>query len=662
MDPADMDFEDTEPLPETQEHQEPTPSPPDPERDALLWGYLQRYPGKERHDLRRDCPVVTIGRHIKNTICLPHIEISSAHATIRWSGVQNGVSVVTMEDHSSNGSYVEGTGFKRAFRTLRNKDEISFINSQPPPPGDTTMDDFRFIYYDLASPVRGVLERYQLGEVAGRGTFSTVYKAYDRKEGTLYAVKAIHADKSLKMKWSRDNDTVTQQQVLVQREIDVMTQLTHPNVSRLLDYFWNADGSIDLVLEYMLGGDLHDFIVQHDGLSERMTKHLMQQLCHALAFIHSKNIAHRDLKPENVLLTTDRPPILKIADFGLAKMIDYEARLYSICGTAEYLAPEVALHMIHGTGYGKELDAFAVGGIFYGCITLLRPLFSNMPEGPYLLKHVKLPDRKVDYRSIAQHVISVDEEGYPVYLSTQGRGFLRGLMEYDPVKRLTMVQALAHPWFAFNQADTYAPPPEPLEDWEDAASPPEDVVMYVAAADPATDDATTTTPNASQHNAGVTARTPRVSPSMPATSMEDDDEVAPGLTSLKNKGRMLERQCVALARARSQQQLFEPPPELLRSALKLLASASAPELGLGLEGEGTTAACVARENNNNANKRKYEPEEHDGDMSRTMSPEPETDPPMEPALKKGKSVHGHVVDPDAMDVSPRKRGGRGRGR
>ncbi|KAJ7760936.1 kinase-like domain-containing protein [Mycena metata] len=646
MDPADMDFEDTE-QPKTQEHQEPTPSPPDPQRDALLWGYLQRYPGNrlvpwERFDLRRDCPEVTIGRNPKNTICLSHIEMSEyrdsgRHATIRWLGVQNGVSVVTMEDHSSNGSYIEGSVFKRASRTLRNKEEISFISSQPPPPGDTAMADLRFIYYDLASPVRGVLERYHLGEVAGRGTFSTVYKAYDRKEGTLYAVKAIHADKSLKMKWSRDNDTITQQQHTIQREVDVMTQLTHPNISRLLDYFWNADGSIDLVLEYMLGGDLHDFIIQHNGLT----------------FIHSKNIAHRDLKPENVLLTTDRPPILKIADFGLAKMVDYEARLYTICGTAEYLAPEMGLHMIHSTGYGKELDAFAVGGIYYGCVTVLKPLYSNAPPGPYLLEHVRLPDRKVDYRSIEQHVISVDKEGYPVYLSTQGRQFLRGLMEFDPAKRLTMVQALAHPWLAFNQADTYAPPPEPLEEWKNDTSPPEDVVM---SADPATDDATTT-PNASQQNAALATPPLRVSPSMPAASMEDDDEVAPGLTSLKNKGRMLERQCDALARARSQQQLFEPPPELLRSTLKLMSSPSAPQLG-----EGATATCVARENNNNANKRKFELEEHDdADMRRTMSPEPEADPPIEPLLKKGKSVHGHVVDPDAMDVSPRKRGGRGRG-
>ncbi|KAJ7162181.1 kinase-like domain-containing protein [Mycena filopes] len=644
MDADDMDSETYNSLPETQERIEPTPSPPDPVRDAALWGYLQRYPGDafvpwERYDLRRDCPVVTFGRHPKNTISLSHDLTCSLHATLRWVGVQNGVSVVTFEDHSGNGSYVEGTKLLKSSRTLRNKEEISFGSPQAPPPGNTSIKDFRFIYHDLASPPRGVLERYELGEIAGRGTFATVYKAYDKKDGKIFAVKAIHRHKSLKLQTNTEGETVNPQHLLVRREIDAMTKLRHPNISCLVDHFWNADGSIDLVVDWMAGGDLHGFIQQHNGLSERMTKYLMRQLCEALAFVHGNDIAHRDLKPENILLTTDRPPILKIADFGLAKLVDYETRLTSICGTPMYLAPEFRLHMIHGTGYGKELDVFAAGGSMYNCIAFCRALYSDMPEGRFLLEHAReKPDREVDYRTIEEHVISVDREGYPVYLSTHGRHFLRGLMESDPVKRLTMVQALAHPWFTFDQADSYTPPAaaEPTDECDALASSFQDVVMHTR---PATGGATTATPTAGNVSAAPTVA-------------NEDDEIAPGLPSLVKNPRMLERQRDVLERARSQQQLFAPPPELLRDALKLLPAASAPNLDLG-----GTAACVTF-----TNKRKYEVDGGNTDMRRTMSPERGNDLPVEPALKRGKSEHG--VDADAMDVSPKKRerGGRGRGR
>lgn len=76
------------------------------------------------------------------------------------------------------------------------------------------------------------------------------------------------------------------------------------------------------MLELIEGGDLLDYILKKDGLDEEYARYITYQLCDALAYIHGQGVAHRDLKPENVLLTKDDPPIVKVADFGLAKYID----------------------------------------------------------------------------------------------------------------------------------------------------------------------------------------------------------------------------------------------------------------------------------------------------------------------------------------------------
>lgn len=104
----------------------------------------------------------------------------------------------------------------------------------------------------------------------------------------------------------------------------------------------------DLVLEFIEGGDLLEYIIKHGGLNEGVTRYLARQLCESLKvcvrklyglriinnllqYIHSKGIAHRDLKPENVLLTTDNPPVLKVADFGLAKAVDSMTKFKVCC-------------------------------------------------------------------------------------------------------------------------------------------------------------------------------------------------------------------------------------------------------------------------------------------------------------------------------------------
>ncbi|KAJ7782480.1 kinase-like domain-containing protein [Mycena maculata] len=613
----------------TQEEQEwapPLRATPDPD----LWGYLQRYPGntlvpEERYYLYRNQPEVTIGRAPTSAIRIPSPK-SATHATLRWEGVHNGVSRVTIEDSGSkNHTFVDGTVLKaRLPRAIKHEAEISFAQPQPPPPGNTTMEDFRFTFHDLASPKRGVVLEYDIQEELGRGCYGQVFKAYARRDGSVFAVKCIGAVKSLKLEWNERGETVSNHplEIQIRREIDIMKTLDHPNICRLQTYYWNADKSVDIVLEYMAAGDLGAFITVHGGLSERMTKHLMRQLCEALAFIHSHNITHRDLKPENTLLTTDKPPVLKLADFGLAKLVDPAVRMTTICGTPMYLAPEFVLHMINNTGYNFTIDVWACGIVMHACIACLRALFLDMPEGSFRMEDVR-PDRRIDWASLDEKVLGVDKEGYATYLSSEGRRFIRGLLEWQPESRLTMARALKHKWLRYDRADSYAPPASDACD--ELSSSLEDVTMRTdAAPSPRADDADVT-PNATRRHATEP----------PAQDM------APGLTRLKNKGRLLERQSEMLARAPQSQTLYRPLAEQIERAQELPIGPTCSEPGLS-----------------GANKRKRAPlTPPAGDTGtvqntpfRTVSPSPG------PVLKRGRSVK-----PDEMDVSPQKKIERRRG-
>ena len=77
-----------------------------------------------------------------------------------------------------------------------------------------------------------------------------------------------------------------------------------------------------MVFEYVSGGQMLDYIIAHGRLRERVARKFARQIGSALAYCHAHSIVHRDLKPENVLLTEDRPPFVKVADFGLAKVLD----------------------------------------------------------------------------------------------------------------------------------------------------------------------------------------------------------------------------------------------------------------------------------------------------------------------------------------------------
>ncbi|KAF7315937.1 Pkinase-domain-containing protein [Mycena indigotica] len=469
-------FED---LQQTQPDEPTQPSEVDPstvEPTDELWGYLHPCASHrlKRIDFFKSQPEVSIGRNNSNMVILPGFKISNFHADLKWNQQDAGLSEVTIMDKSSNGTYV----CKGQKRILKDGNEIAFgvahLTTE-----EEGLYDYRYVFRDFVSgsAKRALYTYYDLSHQLGKGSFATVYRALHRASGQWVAVKVIHETK-------RQGSTAAANSItMFSREIKIMENLQHPNICMLREVFWNTNGSIDLVLELVEGGDLLDFILGHNGLTEPMSQHITYQLCQALAHIHSKGITHRDLKPENVLLTKENPPVVKVADFGLAKIVDSMTMLRTMCGTPSYLAPEVVTQQNH-SGYDSLVDSWSVGVIVF-CMQVPFVLFliRAYPDiritntTPFIENSVgdlrtKIAERTIDWTQLDNQCWT-DHNENTVYLSVLAKDFIRQLLEFDPQDRLQLSDALRHPWFhgfRFYYADKIKYPPSDEPDMTNQTS------------------------------------------------------------------------------------------------------------------------------------------------------------------------------------------------
>ncbi|KAI0369628.1 Pkinase-domain-containing protein [Pilatotrama ljubarskyi] len=424
-------------------------SQPDYVVDAHLWGFLIPCSANLRRiDFQKLKPKYQIGRNTeqhKNDIILPGMKISNFHCIIEWDGDEGPRSAVKVTDLSSNGTFINGEKIgKGHFKVLRDGNEIAF-GTCVPQPANGGLEDYRFVYRHMASgpPSRGLHKFYDLMHELGKGSFATVMKALHKEEGKWYAVKMIQANKLRKglsnasLNGAQTNDKSTN----FAREINILERLHHPNICQLKEVFFESY-SINLVLEWVPGGDLLDYILKRNGLQESEAQHLTYQICDALAYVHSQGIAHRDLKPENVLLTTDEPPVVKVADFGLAKVIDSMTMLRTMCGTPVYLAPEV-VNQAPNEGYDQVVDSWSVGVIVFSMLTMSTPFGEEDMSADV---KTRVSSRQVEWGILHEY-----------HVSPQGEDFIRKLLEYDPRKRMSLSGARHHPWLS-TQAGLYQRP------------------------------------------------------------------------------------------------------------------------------------------------------------------------------------------------------------
>nr|XP_054587917.1 serine/threonine-protein kinase BRSK2 isoform X6 [Nothobranchius furzeri] len=208
----------------------------------------------------------------------------------------------------------------------------------------------------------------------------------------------------------------------VEREIAILKLIEHPHVLKLHDVYENKK-YLYLVLEHVSGGELFDYLVKKGRLTPKEARKFFRQIISALDFCHSHSICHRDLKPENLLL--DEKNNIRIADFGMASLQVGENLLETSCGSPHYACPEV----IRGEKYdGRKADAWSCGVILFALLVGALPFDDDNLRN--LLEKVKLG---------VFHM--------PHFIPPDCQNLLRGMIEVDATKRLTLEQIQKHTWY-----------------------------------------------------------------------------------------------------------------------------------------------------------------------------------------------------------------------
>eukprot|EP00184_Porphyridium_aerugineum_P000653 CAMPEP_0184693344 /NCGR_PEP_ID=MMETSP0313-20130426/1587_1 /TAXON_ID=2792 /ORGANISM="Porphyridium aerugineum, Strain SAG 1380-2" /LENGTH=461 /DNA_ID=CAMNT_0027151401 /DNA_START=290 /DNA_END=1675 /DNA_ORIENTATION=+ len=261
---------------------------------------------------------------------------------------------------------------------------------------------------------------YLIGETLGEGAFGKVKLGKHVETGEQFAVKIIEK------KDIAANSMATN----VKREISIMRALKHPNIVNFHEVLISKT-SIFIIMDLVSGDELYNLMKKRGTLSERDAKQIFYQLINGVAYCHERGIYHRDLKPENILI--DAQNTLKITDFGMSAMTGLvneagnpNALLYTTCGTLYYCAPEIMSSS--QTGYsGDKVDAWSCGILLY------------------LMLVGRLPFESEDMNTLSK-LIQTSRVNYPKHLDPKVVDLLAGLLEKDPQKRMTVSQALQHPW------------------------------------------------------------------------------------------------------------------------------------------------------------------------------------------------------------------------
>ncbi|XP_062421873.1 serine/threonine-protein kinase BRSK2 isoform X4 [Pungitius pungitius] len=266
---------------------------------------------------------------------------------------------------------------------------------------------------------------YRLEKTLGKGQTGLVKLGVHCITGQKVAIKIVNREKlseSVLMK--------------VEREIAILKLIEHPHVLKLHDVYEN-NKYLYLVLEHVSGGELFDYLVKKGRLTPKEARKFFRQIISALDFCHSHSICHRDLKPENLLL--DEKNNIRIADFGMASLQVGDSLLETSCGSPHYACPEV----IRGEKYdGRRADVWSCGVILFALLVGALPFdHDNLRQ---LLEKVK---------SGVFHM--------PHFIPPECQALLKGMIEVNPDKRLTLEAIQKHSWYqgGRNEPCPEQPPP-----------------------------------------------------------------------------------------------------------------------------------------------------------------------------------------------------------
>jgi polo-like kinase 1 len=270
------------------------------------------------------------------------------------------------------------------------------------------------------------------GEYISKGSTSRVYKftmsdksssdeentqeVHVSKSETIYAGKVILGFRKLSLK----------KQQMIRDEIRIHRRLDHKNIVKFVTYFQHEDSMI-IIMKYCENEGMDYLLNVRKRLSEDEVRYYMIRVLDAIQYMHGNNIIHRDIKPGNIFL--DNELNVNIGDFGFSAQLSYDGeRLTRVCGTPNYVAPEV---LEPGeVGYSYEADIWSIGVIIYLFICGIAP-FETRNVG-----------------STAKNILKVDYS-FPEYveISEHAKDLINSILQKDPAKRPSIKEIKEHNFF-----------------------------------------------------------------------------------------------------------------------------------------------------------------------------------------------------------------------
>lgn len=270
---------------------------------------------------------------------------------------------------------------------------------------------------------------YKILSFLGEGSYGKVFKAREISTGRVIAVKKMSIGDSQ----SKYNKII--------KEINLLKSLDHPNIVKYYDFFQEEE-YIYLMMEYLEGCTLKQYIKNNENISEDNARIIIKQLLTALSYLHyTCDICHRDVKPENIMFK-EKNDInhLKLLDFGLS-LDSFESKKHlENCGTLVYMAPEL---LINNIKYTKGVDVWSVGIILYMLLMKGKnPFYNKGDSRETIIKNIR--NNNV--------IFSFDNDNLN-QISKMGKDLINKLLKKNPLYRYTIRSALEHPWITLNKFD-----------------------------------------------------------------------------------------------------------------------------------------------------------------------------------------------------------------
>ncbi|CAH8566640.1 unnamed protein product [Schistosoma rodhaini] len=265
-----------------------------------------------------------------------------------------------------------------------------------------------------------VYDYYDIMEELGIGTFGAVHRCQEKTTGNSYACKFVNTD-------------TPQDKHVVLNEIEVMKELHHPKLLNLHEAF-DDKNDVAMVMELLTGGELFDRLADENStMSEADAINYIRQVCEGIQHMHDSNIIHLDLKPEDLMFETSKSKNLKIVDFSLSRKLDPKSPVKVSLSHPEFAAPEIT----RSEPVGFYTDMWAIGVLTYMILSGLSPFSGNTPAEII--------------EKIGRGQFTFDHDAFNG-ISANGKDFISKLLQKQSNQRMTIYEALKHPWL--NEAIT----------------------------------------------------------------------------------------------------------------------------------------------------------------------------------------------------------------